>query len=170
MKPSHLSCPFAASMVFHLPWPVSSPYITINTLAPGQSLMFVMIRLLLCNWLLTFSKQPVHVSLNDAIQTRLLNKGHDKNGKALLKVNGKILVIRHSICRCVQAVMRLLKWLITLFVPYERNWFVAIRILWRLFHTETGLDRDCTLSDRGVRESPRDSRKMPNFSDVLKAD
>ena len=71
-------------MVFHLPWPVRvfSPYIIINTLAPEQSLLFVMIRLLLRNWLLTFSKQPVRVSLNDVIQTRLLNKEHDKNGKA----------------------------------------------------------------------------------------
>jgi len=87
--------------------------------------------------------------------------------RPLLKVKGKILVIRHSICRCVHAVMRLLKWLITLFVPYERNWFAAIRILLRLVHTETGLDCNCTLSDRGVRENPRGSRKMPNFSDDL---
>jgi len=83
----------------------------------------------------------------------------------LLKVKGKILVIRHSICRCVHAVMRLLKWLITLFVPYERNWFVAIRILLRLLHTETRLDCNCTLPD--LRVSPRGSRKRPNFSDVL---
>jgi len=69
-------------MVFHLPWPVFSPYIIIHMLAPEQSLLFVMIRLLLCNWLLTFSKQPVRVSLNDVVQTRLLNKENDKNRTA----------------------------------------------------------------------------------------
>jgi hypothetical protein len=96
-----------------------TPYIIINTLAPEQSLLFVMIRLLLCNWLLTFSKQPVRVSLNDVIQTRLPNKENDK--RPLLKVKGKIVVIRHSICRCVHAVKGPLKLLITLFVPNERN-------------------------------------------------
>jgi hypothetical protein len=70
-------------MVFNLPWPVLSPDIIINTLAPEQSVLFLMIRLLLCNWLLTFSKEPVRVSLSDVIQTYLLNTDHDKNGTAL---------------------------------------------------------------------------------------
>jgi hypothetical protein len=167
MKPSHLSCPFCGKYGLHLPWPVLSPDIIINTLAPEPSVLFVLIRLLLCNWLQTFSKQSVPISLSDVIQTQLLNKSMIKMARPWLKVKGKTLVIRHSICRCIHAVKRSLKRLITFFVLYERSWFVAIRILLRQLHTKTGLDWNCTLSDRGVREIPSGSRKCRTFLTFL---
>jgi hypothetical protein len=38
------------------------PDIIINTLAPEQSVLFLMIRLLLCNWLLTLAKSLSAIS------------------------------------------------------------------------------------------------------------
>ena len=54
--------------------------------------------------------------------------------RPFLKVRGKTLVIRHSICRCGHALMRLVRLIIRARALCGSSWFVAIADLSRLIY------------------------------------